>query len=125
MREYAPGDDIRRIVWRAYARTGQLLVREAEQGITDKITSSSTRTGATTAAVSSESFEAGVARRGLAGVRHLEEGYSVTLEGNEKREIGPVRGRTLRWTCSTRWPGSSARRRRVTERSPGWSRPRS
>ena len=31
-------DDIRKIVWRAYARTGQLLVREAEQGITDKIT---------------------------------------------------------------------------------------
>ena len=37
MREYTPGDDIRRVVWRAYARTQQLLVREAEQGITDQI----------------------------------------------------------------------------------------
>ena len=38
MREYAPGDDLRRIVWRATARTGKVMVREAEQGITDHIT---------------------------------------------------------------------------------------
>ena len=37
MREYTPGDDVRRIVWRAFARTGELLVRESEQGITDKL----------------------------------------------------------------------------------------
>ena len=38
MREYVPGDDLRRIVWRATARTGKIMVREAEQGITDHIT---------------------------------------------------------------------------------------
>src|SRR5438046_9945733 len=36
--DLTPGDDVRRIVWRAFARTGQLLVRESEQGITDKVT---------------------------------------------------------------------------------------
>ena len=38
MREYVRGDDLRRIVWRATARTGRVMVREAEQGITDHIT---------------------------------------------------------------------------------------
>src|SRR5919198_920691 len=38
MRDYVPGDDLRRIVWKASARTGRVLVREAEQGITDHIT---------------------------------------------------------------------------------------
>jgi uncharacterized protein (DUF58 family) len=37
MRKYAVGDDTRNIVWRAFARTGTLLVREAEQGVTDKL----------------------------------------------------------------------------------------
>ena len=37
MRKYVQGDDVRRIVWRAFQRTGQLLVLEAEQGISDKV----------------------------------------------------------------------------------------
>ena len=44
MRDYVPGDDPRRIVWRATARTldpvsgtGRYLVRESEQGITDRV----------------------------------------------------------------------------------------
>jgi uncharacterized protein (DUF58 family) len=93
MREYTPGDDIRRVVWRAYARTGRLLVREAEQGITDKVTivldqHSSAHTGGET----SESFELGVRAAASLGVAHLKEGYSVTLEGNDATLVGPLRG---------------------------------
>jgi uncharacterized protein (DUF58 family) len=93
MREYKPGDDLRRIVWRAYARTGRLLVREAEQGITDKISIllDTDRRFHSKGAVS-ESFELGVKTAASLGVRHLREGYSVTLEMNEKRPSMPLRG---------------------------------
>jgi len=93
MHDYTPGDDIRRVVWRAYARTGRLLVREAEQGITDKITivldldERSHSKGEV-----SESLEAGVRAAASLGVRHLREGYSVTLEGNSRRLLPPARG---------------------------------
>jgi uncharacterized protein (DUF58 family) len=95
MHEYAPGDDIRRIVWRAYARTGQLLVREAEQGITDKITivlDLDERTHSRGEV--SESLEAGIRAAASLGVRHLRDGYSVTLEGNAARLLPPARGGT-------------------------------
>lgn len=94
MREYQPGDDIRMVVWRAFARTGQLLVREAEQGITDKITIvlDQDRRWHSGGPVS-ESFETGVKAAASLGVRHLREGYQVTLEGNPERLAGPVRGR--------------------------------
>ncbi len=95
MHKYAPGDDIRRIVWRAYARTGQLLVREAEQGITDKITivldldERNHSRGEV-----SESLETGIRAAASLGVRHLRDGYSVTLEGNSRRLLPPARGGT-------------------------------
>ncbi|MFN2614279.1 MAG: DUF58 domain-containing protein, partial [Actinomycetota bacterium] len=38
MRDYTPGDDLRRVVWKVFARTGRMMVRESEQGITDQIT---------------------------------------------------------------------------------------
>src|SRR3954451_4955691 len=93
MHDYVPGDDIRRVVWRAFARTGQLLVRDAEQGITDKITIilDLDRRHHSKGEVS-ESLEAGVKAAASLGVRHLREGYSVTLEGNSHRLLGPVRG---------------------------------
>ncbi len=93
MREYSPGDDVRRIVWRAYARTGQLLVREAEQGITDKVTivldqdSDHHAPGEV-----SGSFETAVKAAASLGVRHLRDGYSVTLEGNQHRLLPVLRG---------------------------------
>ncbi len=95
MREYEPGDDLRRIVWRAYARTGKLLVRVSEQGITDKITIvlDQNRKFHSKGAIS-ESFEAGVKAAASLGVRHLREGYSVTLEGTERRLTPPLRGGT-------------------------------
>jgi uncharacterized protein (DUF58 family) len=100
MREYAPGDDIRRVVWRAFGRTGKLLVRESEQGITDKITivldqnkRSHTKTsGARAGGEVSESFEAAVKAAASRGVRHLREGYAVTLEGNKQRVVPVLRG---------------------------------
>lgn len=93
MREYSPGDDLRRIVWRAYARTGELLVRESEQGITDKMTiilDQDRRNHST--GIFSESFETGVKTAASLGVHHLKEGYSITLEGNSRRLAGPLRG---------------------------------
>jgi uncharacterized protein (DUF58 family) len=93
MREYAPGDDIRRIVWRAFARTGRLLVRESEQGITDKITivlDCDRRYHSK--GIVSDSFEQAVKAAASLGIRHLREGYAVTVEGNAKRIAGPLRG---------------------------------
>jgi uncharacterized protein (DUF58 family) len=94
MRKYNPGDDLRRIVWRAYARTGQLLVRESEQGITDKITIllDNRRSHHSDDGPVSESFEMAVKAAASLGVRHLREGYSVTLELNEQRPVPPLRG---------------------------------
>ena len=85
MREYVPGDDLRRIVWRASARTGKIMVREAEQGITDKITIIlDTDRGAHSrdAGGVSESFEAGIRVSASLGVRHLREGYEIKTETN-------------------------------------------
>jgi uncharacterized protein (DUF58 family) len=94
MRKYKPGDDLRRIVWRASARTGKIMVREAEQGITDKITiildtdrGAHSRDGEGL----SESFEAGVRAAASLAVRHLREGYEIKVETNS----GPLT-RTLR-----------------------------
>jgi uncharacterized protein (DUF58 family) len=92
MRTYARGDDPRRIVWRAFARTGQVLVRESEQGITDKLTillDNDRRTHSK--GHISESFEAGVHVAASVADRHLREGYSVTLETNDGRLAGPLR----------------------------------
>jgi uncharacterized protein (DUF58 family) len=85
MREYARGDDLRRIVWRASARTGKIMVREAEQGITDHITiildtdrGAHSRDGEGF----SESFEAAVRTAASLAVRHLREGYEIRVETN-------------------------------------------
>jgi uncharacterized protein (DUF58 family) len=96
MRKYNPGDDLRRIVWRAYARTGQLLVRESEQGITDKITIvlDNRRAGHSDDGPVSESFEMGIKAAASLGTRHLREGYAVTLELNEQRPVPVLRGGT-------------------------------
>ena len=97
MREYQPGDDVRRIVWRAYARTGQLLVREAEQGITDKVVllldqdASSHNRGAV-----SPSFEAAVRVAASVAARHLKDGFAVRLEGSLGELTRPLRGPTAR-----------------------------
>ncbi|MFN2462864.1 MAG: DUF58 domain-containing protein [Candidatus Dormibacteria bacterium] len=95
MREYKPGDDLRRIVWRATARTGKVMVREAEQGITDHITiildtdrAAHSKDGEDL----SESFEAGVRVAASLGVKHLREGYEVRCETNSGPLTRSLRG---------------------------------
>lgn len=93
MRAYTPGDDIRRIVWRAFARTGQLLVREAEQGITDQvIILLDTHRANHSSGMFSESFETGIRAAASLALWHIREGFSVIIEGNDERIVGPVRG---------------------------------
>ena len=93
MRAYAPGDDVRNVVWRAYARTGSLLVREAEQGVTDKLRllvdqdASVHSKGAV-----SESFETAMRVVASLGLHHLKAGYTVTTDGNKERIARPLRG---------------------------------
>ncbi|MHB1923200.1 MAG: DUF58 domain-containing protein [Acidimicrobiales bacterium] len=93
MREYVPGDDLRRVVWRASARVGRVMVREAEQGITDRITLmlDTDRSNHSWEGEHSDSFEMGVRTIASLGVRHLREGYEVRTECN----AGPLT-RTLR-----------------------------
>ena len=97
MRGYERGDDVRRIVWRAYARTGKLLVREAEQGITDKVIVLLDQDRANhTKDEPSPSFEAAVRVAASVGCQHLTDGYSVTLEGTTERLLPVQRGPSSR-----------------------------
>lgn len=97
MREYVPGDDPRRIVWRAVARTGRYLVREAEQGITDRVTIvvDDDRRKHTPGEVSS-TFETAVRAAASVGVKHLEDGYAVTLDASSGRVAEALRGQRMR-----------------------------
>jgi uncharacterized protein (DUF58 family) len=97
MREYFPGDDLRRIVWRASARTGKIMVREAEQGITDHITiliDTDRGTHSRDGEGVSESFETGVRAGASLAVRHLREGYEVRVETNGGALTRRLRGPT-------------------------------
>jgi uncharacterized protein (DUF58 family) len=94
MREYAPGDELRRIVWRASARMGKLMVREAEEGITDSITIvlDTDRGVHSWDGDHSESFETGVRAAASLAVRHLREGYEVRVETNQGPLTRALRG---------------------------------
>lgn len=94
MREYQRGDDLRRIVWRATARTGKVMVREAEQGITDHITIilDTDRGSHSHDGEFSESFEMGVSAAASLGVRHLREGYEIRCETNRGPLTRSIRG---------------------------------
>lgn len=94
MREYRPGDELRRIVWRASARMGKLMVREAEEGITDHITIlvDTDRGSHSWEGDHSESFETGIRAAASMAVRHLREGYEVRCEVNEGQLTRSLRG---------------------------------
>lgn len=93
MREYAPGDDLRRVVWQAYARTGKVLVRESEQGVTDQVTVIlDNHPHYHTREEPSESFETAVRAAASLAVKYLVDGYTVTVHVNDGPLIRPQRG---------------------------------
>lgn len=99
MREYQPGDDPRRIVWRATARIGKVMVRESEQGITDHITVivDTDRTNHSRDGFEySESFETGIRAAASLADRHLAEGYEIRVESNQGTVMRPSRGEQFR-----------------------------
>jgi uncharacterized protein (DUF58 family) len=93
MREYQHGDDPRRIVWRALAQYDKYLVREAEQGITDRVniyvdSDAEFHSGGKPC----ETFESAVNIAASLGVKHLKDGFSVCLDVNSERLVKGFRG---------------------------------
>ena len=104
MRDYVSGDDPRRIVWRATARTldletgtGHYLVRESEQGITDRVglILDTNRKRHDKGEVSG-TFEAAVRTVASLGTRHLQDGFAVTVEANGRTLVQALRGQRYR-----------------------------
>ena len=93
MRDYVPGDDLRLVVWSAVAKTGKMMVRESEQGITDRvvIVVDTDREQHSQGEVS-DTFETAVRVAASAGVQHLEDGFSVTLASCGGRLLTALRG---------------------------------
>jgi uncharacterized protein (DUF58 family) len=84
MRDYVRGDDLRRVVWKAVARTGRVLIRESEQGITDKVLIHlDTDRAQHSPGEPSDTFEAAVRTAASIGVHHLRDGFSVMLATND------------------------------------------
>lgn len=100
MRDYAPGDDPRTIVWRATARNvdpetggGRYLVRVAEQGITDRVSlvlDNDARWHSPGGP--SETFETAVRVVASLGARHIKDGFAITVEANGGRLAEGLRG---------------------------------
>jgi uncharacterized protein (DUF58 family) len=97
MRDYVPGDDPRRIVWTAAARTGRLLVRESEQGITDRVTLViDTERTAHSPGEPSETFELAVRAVASLGAYNIKQGFSVKLISNDAVLAPELRGAKAR-----------------------------
>lgn len=105
MRDYVPGDDPRRIVWRATARyldpdditQDRYLVRESEQGITDRVSMVlDTDRRNHSPGDPSETFETAVRVVASLGSKHIQDGFAVTIEANEGRLADQLRGRRNR-----------------------------
>lgn len=94
MRDYVAGDDPRRIIWTASAKTDdRYLVRESEQGITDRVTLLLDNDREHHAEGDpSDTFERAVSAAASLGVRHLADGFSVTLEANHAQLAKALRG---------------------------------
>ncbi|TDE09897.1 DUF58 domain-containing protein [Jiangella asiatica] len=95
LRDYVPGDDPRRIVWRAVGRYDRYLVRESEQGITDRVNILlDTDARRHSPGTPSETFELAVSVAASLAVHHLDNGFGLNLDLNSERLAGPLRGRT-------------------------------
>ena len=93
MRDYVAGDDLRRVIWRAAARTGKLMVRESEQGVTDKVVILlNTMKEAHKPGQPSETFETAVRAAASFGARAIKDGFSVTLHENSRLLAKSLRG---------------------------------
>ncbi len=94
MRDYVSGDDPRRIIWTASAKTDdRYLVRESEQGITDRVCLLlDTDRQHHSPGDPSETFERAVRAVASLGVRHLGDGFSVTMDANGARLAKALRG---------------------------------
>lgn len=94
LREYVHGDDPRRIVWRAVARYDRYLVRESEQGITDRVTVLlDTDVRHHSPGELSETFELAVSVAASLSTHHLDNGFALSVETNGERLAGPLRGK--------------------------------
>ena len=96
MRDYVPGDDPRRIVWTAAARTGRYLVRESEQGITDRVTllvDNGARVHSP--GYPSDTFELAIRAVASLGTFHIKHGFSLRLISNDS-DVPELRGSKAR-----------------------------
>jgi uncharacterized protein (DUF58 family) len=99
LRDYVSGDDPRRIVWRATARTldldtgeGRYLVRESEQGITDRVSILlDTSRAAHSPGEPSETFETAVRVAASLATRHVKDGFTVSTHTNADQVLRPIR----------------------------------
>ncbi len=95
-REHRPGDDMRRIHWRATARQGELMVRREEQAwhsaitliLDDRAQAHDGRTGARS------SFEWAVSAIASIGVHYLRQGWRVTIVTTSGHVMAEARGGT-------------------------------
>ena len=100
LRDYVAGDDPRRIVWRATARTldveagtGRYLVRESEQGITDRVSLLLDTSGSGhSPGAPSDTFETAVRVVASLASHHLSDGMTVSAHRNSGRLMRQVRG---------------------------------
>lgn len=115
VREYAPGDDVRRIHWRSSAHRGELMVRQEEQPWQARLTVVlDTRADAFTGAGADSTFEWAVAAAASVVDHAARLGYEVDLVADAGRTVpgpgpgpGPARGR------SAGGRGTAAERTRV------------
>lgn len=100
-RDYVSGDDPRRIIWRASARMvdpsdptrDRLVVREAEQGITDRVGLVLDTDGAHhSPGDPSETFELAVKVVASLGAKHIKDGFAVSVQTNGGRIADQLRG---------------------------------